>query len=376
MRYRTHLKVNLSIFENNIVKLKSLAKGCDILAMVKANGYGHGLVSLVSFAKREQGINEFGCATLGEAIRLRDELPSDEFEIYVFSDLQLDVPKCLDFYLTKRIIPVISCESDLETVLNNPLLKHLPLCLKFNTGMNRLGINYINAENVVKRLKANGRKSVYHLLSHFASSFEKIGDGDFTSIQYARFNEVKSLLKASGIDIERSSISNSGAIEQKFALHETHIRPGLIMYGLSSLSKDIRESSFWTGQNISTLETYVIRAFDVKKGTSVGYGASKVPVDGTIALIAIGYGDGFPTTYSGLELNLFGHNCKVFGRVNMDMVQLFFPSLHSSAIKEGEGVNIWSENNAEVLSIADQTGIIPYEIFCQLTVRVPRVYVR
>ena len=374
MRYRTRLIVDLDLLSSNIADLKSLAPDSRMLLMVKANAYGHGLVPLVRFCTTELGMKEYGCATLGEAIKLREELSDLEFEIYVFSDLQLDVEGGPDLYLNRRIIPVISSATDLDLVLNNKSFKHLPLCLKFNTGMNRLGLDSDKLDVIIKRLKNKSISSIYHLISHLSSSFVGIEDGDINHRQYDLFRDIKKSFEASGITVERSSIANSGAIEQKFALKETHIRPGLMMYGPSTLDKEVRSRSVWSGKNISRLESYVINTFSVKKGSVIGYGATPVQEDGIIAMIAIGYGDGFATSYRGLKLKLGDLTGVVAGRVNMDMIQLYFPNEDKVPFGAGDKIDIWTNNADDILSIAEQTGAIPYEIFCHLNVRVPRIY--
>ena len=117
MRFNSSLNVDLNILGSNVDKLKKLAIGKDIVFMVKSNAYGHGLVPTVSFAVKELGLKEFGCASLAEACELRDSLKDDEFDIYVFSDLNLDLKNCAEYYVQRRILPVISQMEDLELSL-------------------------------------------------------------------------------------------------------------------------------------------------------------------------------------------------------------------------------------------------------------------
>ena len=116
-------------------QIKKIAPRQSILFMVKADGYGHGMIPVARFACVELGIKEFGCATIQEAMNLREELNDLEFDIYVFSDIQIELHENVDIYLKKRIIPVISNVSELEYLLTNPEFRNFPLCLKFNTGM-------------------------------------------------------------------------------------------------------------------------------------------------------------------------------------------------------------------------------------------------
>ena len=373
MRFRTRLYVNLDILSDNYQKLKALVPGREILFMVKADGYGHGMIPLVNFGHNELGIKEFGVATMGEAKSLREELPGQKFEIYVFSDIQFQIESSKELLLNQRILPVISNFRDLDYVLSEKDFKYLPLILKFNTGMNRLGLSPSRLEEIINLIKSKGRKSIYHLMTHFSSASLAITNNQ-NQRQASVFKQIKTEFENHGLNIERSSMANSGAIEQNFALEETHVRPGLMLYGPKSLIPKLREDSHWDGQIVSRLETYIISVFEVNKGDPIGYGATICPQDGVMVIIALGYGDGFSTRFEGAELEYRGHMGKVFGRVNMDMTQILFKQEALKDIRVGEKFEIWNHNQDKILNFSDQTKTIPYELFCQLTSRVPRVY--
>lgn len=374
MRFRSRFVVDLNILESNFQCLKEICPNNDVLFMVKANAYGHGLLPIVEFSQRELGLKEFGCATLGEALYLRDELNDREFEIYVFSDIQIELKECSEHFLNKRIIPVISNMADLDYFLTDSRFKNFPLVLKFNTGMNRLGIDHTEVDRVVKKIKANGRNSIHHLMTHFANASMSMHKNKRNIFQLENFKQLKSTLISSGIALEKTSTSNSGSIEQGIGLEESHVRPGLIMYGPSSLMPNLREKSLWKGRVISQLETYVIRTFKVEKGQPVGYGATPCPENGIIAILALGYGDGFSTRYQGARFFHRGKEGRVMGRVNMDMIQVFFQEDDLSFLTHGDKFNIWDHNNENLYRLSDETATIPYEIFCSITGRVPKVY--
>ncbi|MCO4792118.1 MAG: alanine racemase [Bacteriovoracaceae bacterium] len=374
MRFRSRLFVDLSKFESNFSLLKEICPSNEVLFMVKADAYGHGAVPIVRFSYSELGIKEFGTATLGEALQLRQEIPDGEFEIYVFSDIQIYLKECAEQYLNRRIIPVISNKEDLDYFLKNSEFKHFPLTLKFNTGMNRLGLDIDQTEEIILDIKKSGRKSIYHLMSHFSSASLSMSKSKRNVQQLEKFDSLKNDFQSAGIDVERTSLSNSGAIEQKGGLSETHVRPGLMMYGPSSLIKPERPNSFWKGEIISRLETYIIRVFEVDRGMPLGYGATPCPDDGFVAIIALGYGDGFLTRFQGATIPYKGHLGKIVGRVNMDMAQVFFDKSAGEALKAGEVFTVWDHNPERFLDFAEQTGTIPYELFCLLTSRVPRTY--
>ncbi len=371
MRYRTKLVVDLKLLGENYTQLRKLAPANQILFMVKANSYGHGMIPIVRSAVEQLEIKEFGLATTGEALYLRQELPSLQFEAYVFSDVQIELQTCTDIYLHQRIIPVISSLSDLRFFLSHLQFRHFPLCLKFNTGMNRLGIVLNDLELVTDLLKKYQRREIYHLMSHLACSSRPLVPDDRNDQQYAAFTKIKQYLQDCGITVVKSSISNSGAIEQQFGLKtETHIRPGLMLYGPSSLGL----AGSWQGKNISRLETHVISFFPVKQGDAVGYGGASVPEDGRIALIALGYGDGLSTRYRGVKIACGPAQGEFFGRVNMDMAQIFFPGDQLPNLKEGDIFTVWSHDIQDIMRLSFQMETIPYELVCQLTGRIPREY--
>lgn len=351
-----------------------MAPESKVLFMVKADGYGHGMIPIVRYAQTELGISEFGCATIGEALKLREELNDLEFDIYVFSDIQLELLENADIYLKRRIIPVISNVSELDYILHTPEFKNFPICLKFNTGMNRLGLDPKDTPLIVGRLKQHGRTSVHHLITHYANASFPMDTNERNIDQRNRFGEIKQFFKDNGITLERTSQANSGAIEQKFSLDNTHIRAGLMMYGPSSLNAEAMEKGFFKGKLVSRLETYILRTFEVKAGTPIGYNSTPCPHDGVVAVLAIGYGDGFSTRYGGASLYHKGFRGVITGRVNMDMIQVLFPIEAKDQIKAHEIFTIWGENEGDLLRFSQETKTIPYELFCSLLPRIPRVY--
>jgi alanine racemase len=124
------------------------------------------------------------------------------------------------------------------------------------------------------------------------------------------------------------------------------------------------------------LETNVIRSYVASPGLEVGYGQTPVPCAGTIVLVALGYGDGIGRRWEGVDLpqKILGHPGKVFGRVNMDVAQIFLAQQTSLAIRPGMPITLWGHDPQDILSISDQLATIPYELTCQLTKRVPRIY--
>jgi alanine racemase len=371
-RLGSHLVVHLNRLRNNIEALKKRSASNKILFMVKADGYGHGLVEVVKFAYQDQGISEFGVATLGEAMTLRRHLADLPFEIYVFSDLQFFQPELVELYLENRLIPVISHEDDLKTLLEEPKFKNIPLCLKFNTGMNRLGLSLERVDYVIDSLKKAGHKKVFHLMSHLANASMAMESNNRNIWQREKFEVLKGQFKSSGIEVEYTSLGNSGALEQDFCREETHIRPGLMLFGPTSLAPQHKEKGWWQGEVISELKTKVINTFSVKKGDPLGYGSTPAPAAGVVAIIALGYGDGLSTRFQGATLYHKGVAGKICARVCMDMTYVLFPP--ETKIKRGEEFVVWGGDREKFMELAHETKTLPYELVIALTPRVPRLY--
>jgi len=374
MRNRSTFHIDLKKLGHNFSLIRDLYPNKSTLFMVKANAYGHGVLPIVRYCVQELNITEFGCASLAEAVYLRRELDTLEFDIFVFSDVRLGLEDGFSYYLDHRIIPVLSSLDELSIVLENRDFRFLPICLKFNTGMNRLGINIDDLDLVVEKLKRSSRFEIHHLITHIANGSMSLETNKRNIVQQENFKKVKSFLIDEKINILSSSMANSGLIEQGGGVEETHIRPGIIMYGPSCLLPQYQNKSLWKGQIISKLETYIVHTFEIKRGTPVGYGSSPCPKDGIVAIIAIGYGDGFMTKYEGASLYHKGHEGLIIGRVNMDMTYVLFPLEARKDLVDQDRFFIWGEEEKSFSQLCLKTKSIPHEVFSSLLPRVQRIY--
>jgi alanine racemase len=366
MRHSSFLEINFKLLAENMEKIRRLSGKALVLPMVKADAYGNGLIPVTQFLVQEEKIKKIGVATLGEALKLTKECPDLDTEYIVFSDTEIADSTNRQAYQDYNITPVIHQPEDLNHFLSDSKMKDVPLIVKVNTGMNRLGFTLNELEACMPRLKTRGIK---HLMTHFAYSYVPQKSGDKTTRQLEEFSKVKKLLADGGVAVEETSVSNSGAIEQKIGIDETYVRPGLMMYGPYSV-----EPRLWDGHQISRLVTKVIKTFPVKKGTPVGYGINVAGEDGFVAVLPVGYGDGLPTFASGVKLTVNGFPCSIFARVNMDMCFLMFSPDVAGKIKTGDVVEIWNNDNRAISDIAAQMKTIPYAIMCGITGRIPRIY--
>jgi alanine racemase len=367
MRHASFLEVNLGMMAENFKRIQDLAPKAEILPMVKANAYGNGLLPISQFLTNECGVKTIGCASLGEALTIFEESPGFKAQILVFSETELQNESVRDAYLSLNCIPVLYQRSDLEFMQKESSFSKVPLILKLNTGMNRLGLSLEDLEAHLPLLKKRG---VRHLLTHFARSSQVLKADDKTHKQFAEFLKMKSFLESSGVAIEETSVSNSGAIEQKFGVAETYVRPGLMLYGPPSVT----EPFLWKGHQVSRLVTKVLTSFPVKRGVPVGYGVNVPEKDGFIAIIPMGYGDGLIAYGSGTKVTVNGIEGRIFGRINMDMAFLFFEPEAQQKIKNGDRVELWNHDNRVIADIAAQNKTIPYQLMCGISSRIPRIY--
>jgi alanine racemase len=368
MRKDSFLHVYLDRLSQNLEKIRTLAPKANILPMVKANAYGHGLVPISEYLITEEKMTHLGCATRGEAIKLWQELEDFKGKVWVFSDTDILDSKAARTYLETSTLPVLHRYEHIERVVKDSDFKYLPLVIKLNTGMNRLGVEKDEWEKTADLLKRHGRKEIHHLLTHFSVSFHPLKPQDRTQRQYEEFNEAKKFFQAAGIHVASTSVSNSGAIEQKFGANESMIRPGIMMYGPGSVG------NLWNGECISELKTVVMKKFKAKRGTPIGYGINVLPEDATILVLPIGYGDGLFTFWSGVEFQLKKYKAKVFGRVNMDMAFIQLPVSAYEDFSIGEEISFWGKDWKEIVELGNQMKTHPYQIFCALSDRLSRVY--
>ncbi len=364
MRHSSQLIVSFPLLAENIKHIQSLAPASQILPMVKANAYGHGLLPVAKFLAHELKIQQIGVASLGEAMTLIKDEPAFPARVYVFSDTEILHPEYSQFYLYHDVLPVLHQVTDVKRVVEDMSFKRLPLVIKLNTGMNRLGVSKEEWRDLVSVLKKNNRFEIEHLMTHFACADMKLKAGDRTHRQYEMFKEAKAFFESQGLSIKTTSVANSGAISQRFGVEESFVRPGIMMYAGAENG----------GHNISMLQSKVMKVMEIKKGTPVGYGNHVAGDDGVVVILPLGYGDGVLTYASGTRLTVKGAACQLFARVNMDLSFLFFKTADFPNIKASEIIELWNHDPKVIVDIADQMKTISYQLLCAVSSRVPRIY--
>ncbi|UIP27711.1 alanine racemase [Photobacterium sp. TLY01] len=351
--------IDTRALRQNMRLIRQQAPGCKLLAMVKANGYGHGLEQVAAGLPDADG---FGVARIEEALSLRacgvvkPILLMEGF--YSPSDLPVLV--------TNNIQTVVHTIEQLEALEQATLEMPVKVWLKIDSGMHRLGVRPEEFQPFVDRLHASPNVAQpLRYMSHFACADEL--DSPVTDSQIQTFMSL-----TQGCRGERS-LANSAGILAWPDSHLEWIRPGIIMYGISPFADKAHSAEAYGMQPVMTLTSSVIAVRTVKQGEAVGYGGSWVSErDTKVGVVAIGYGDGYPRTApNGTPVLINGRLVPIAGRVSMDMLTVDLGPDASDQV--GDEAILWGQGlPAEV--IAEHVGTIAYELVTKLTSRVSMAY--
>ena len=361
--HETVLKVNLSALVENVRYFRSLLRPTTKLTcMVKAFAYGAGSVD-VSKALQASGLVDYlAVAVADEGVELRRAgitLP------IIIMDPEV---AAMDLILENNLEPNVYSHQSLKTVIaavESKGLEHYPIHIKIDSGMHRLGFYKEDIPWLVDRLTHQKAVSVRSVFSHLAGSDEAQFD-DFTLSQIKYFDscaeELKKGLKDEGII---KHICNSAGIERFTQFQFDMCRLGIGLYGFSFNGAQLR--------NVCSLETTILSVKTVKAGETIGYGRhTRLEEDRVIAVIPIGYADGFDRRFSnyGGEVYVRGKRCPVVGNVCMDQAMI---DVTEADARPGDPVEVFGEH-MPLQELADKLGTITYEILTSVSRRVQRIY--
>ncbi len=349
--------IDLSALQHNLCRVKAQAPDSKVMAVVKANGYGHGLRHV---AKHADEADAYGVARIEEALQLRacgvvkPILLLEGF--YSAGDLPILV--------TNNIQTVVHCEEQLFALEQAELETPVKVWLKIDSGMHRLGVRPEQFDDFVSRLEqcSNVVKPLRYM-SHFACADEL--NSNITLEQIALFNSLTA--KCYG---ERSLAASAGLLAWSQSQLDW-VRPGIIMYGVSPFNdKTAQELGY---QPVMTLKSRLIAVREVKKGESVGYGGIWTSEHDTkVGVIAVGYGDGYPRSApNGTPVWVNGRVVPTAGRVSMDMLTVDLGP--NATDKVGDEAILWGKE-LPVEEVARHIGTIAYELVTKLTPRVEMEY--
>lgn len=365
----TRALIDLAAYRANLDAVRSyVGSGVKILAVVKADAYGHGARRMAEEAVR-WGVDYLGVARIHEGIELRTA--GITHPILVF---EVPPPSHLETALQQNLqLTVVSLEGaalvdDVATRLGTKAKVHV----KVDTGMGRLGFRVADALSAVERISRMESLDLVGLYSHFATSEDP--DQTFAYRQLEKFQELVGSLEALGINVPLKHMANSGAIIALPGAHLDMVRPGIMLYGYPP-GREMEQR--FPVRPVLSLLSQVTFLKSVDPDVSISYGRKHfTDRQTTIATVPAGYADGFPRLLTGrADALVRGKRYQVVGTICMDAVMLDLGPDADAA--EGDTVTLIGCDGPERIDawdIAARIGTIPYEVTCLIPRRVPRIY--
>jgi len=361
---RCWAEIDLAALRHNLGVVRRLTGNrAGVMAIVKANAYGHGLREIASALA--EGVEIFGVASVAEAQIIRQSLPKAEVFI-----LGAALPWERDEIVSSGFIPCVSSFEE-AALFNEACGKgRIRVHLVIDTGMGRMGVWQDDAPGAAREMMRLPRIEIAGIATHLPCADE---DEAYTADELARFEKITARLCDEGIRAPLiHALSSAGVI--RFGSHaQGMVRAGLMLYGVSPVP------GFQTQLHpVMTLKTRVTLVRDLAAGRSVSYGRTYItPGAQRVATLAIGYADGYPRSLSGhgAEVLIHGRRCPVLGRVTMDqiMVDVTGPE---PVVPGDEAVLIGRQGDCEIpaTELAEKAGTIAWEIFTGIKGRVERIY--
>ncbi|MFI5303464.1 MAG: alanine racemase [Nitrospiria bacterium] len=365
--FPTIAEIDLSALLHNLGQVRNLiGPNRSIIAVVKADAYGHGAVK-ISQTLEEAGVNALGVALVQEGIELRQA--GVRIPILVMgSILKEQIPPLFKYQLTpvlfqSALIPLLEKEAEKRGIT-------MPVHIKIDTGMGRLGIQSDQVSYFINEILRNKRIKIEGIMTHLADADDT--DSKNLSNQLKLWGKILDELQEFQLKSPQIHLANSAAIASLRKLESNPVRPGLMLYGYSSVKK-LQPSL----EPVLTFKTRIVHLKTVPAGTPISYGGTFVTSrQSIIATLPVGYADGYWRALSNCgKVLIHGKRVPVVGRVCMDMTMIDVTKL--SNLDVGEEAVLIGKQGKEFISadeVARWIGTIPYEVLCGIGKRVPRIY--
>ncbi len=364
-------EVDLNAIKYNITNIRKMVKEREVIAVVKADAYGHGALD-VSPVLLENGATKLAVAVITEAMELRHGNINAPIMILGYTPLEF-AGDLINYDIEQTIFDIEYARRLSEIALN--LGKKAKIHISLDTGMGRIGflINDKSFQDVLEICSLEGIE-VIGLFTHFSTSDEE--DKTYTKEQFKKLVDFNEKLVKSGINISLKHVSNSGAIIDMPETYLDGIRAGIVLYGYYP-SKEVN------GQNLKlkkaiTIKTKVAHVKTLDEGMYISYGRKfKTKRKSVIATLPIGYADGYSRLLSGKgKVIINGNFAPVVGNICMDQCMIDVTDL--GEIKVGDEVIILGQEGDlrfDADDMAEAIGTINYEVLCMIKQRIPRVYI-
>ena len=365
----TWAEVDLDALAANLAAARRRVGDRRVLAVVKADAYGHGAVD-VARALEQEGVETFGVAIPEEGIELRRA--GIRAPILVLGGF---APPQADRLLDDGLVPAIFRQDQVESLGSAAARRGVRAAahLKIDTGMGRLGVPVADVPAFLAVVAGTPSVRLSGAFSHLAVADEP-GD-PFTARQIRLFEEAIGMVRAAGLPADDLHLANSAAILEHPPAWLTLVRPGLLLYGYAPSPKVTGTAL----RPVLTLRTRIIYIKDVPPGASLGYGRTFVARRATrVASLAIGYDDGLPRLVSNRgHVLVRGRRAPIVGRVSMDLTTIDVTDIPGAAL--GDEVIVLGGSGEDAVGadrLAAWAETISWEVLCGIGARVPRVYVR
>lgn len=366
------LEINLDAIAHNVRTIKEIVgRNTQIIAVVKANAYGHGAVE-VSQVALENGVAILAVGVVEEGIILRKAGIKAPILICGLT-LEDQLEPLLSYNLTPTICDLQILEALSKVAGENG--KTVGIHIKIDTGMGRLGVSPPKTLNFVKKISKMRNIKIEGIFTHLAATNEK--DGIYTKMQFDEYKKALLELEKEGINIPLKHIANSAAILNSSSMYLDAVRPGIILYGLFPSPKSERTVEL---KPAAEFKTKIIFLKKVSPGKSIGYGRTYITTKPTkVATLPVGYADGYSRLLSNKgEVLVRGERAPIIGRICMDLCMI--DVTHIPQIQIGDEVVLWGRQGSEIIwaeEIAGKIGSIVYEVICMVDKeRVPRVFIK
>ncbi|WP_339879975.1 alanine racemase [Pseudidiomarina gelatinasegens] len=358
----TRAEINRDALGHNAKIARQLAGKSHLLGVIKADGYGHGVLTVAEAISAH--VDAFAVAFIDEAITIRNAGFQHPIVLLEGCFSAAELPVCAHY----NFQPVVHQQQQLDAILTARMVRPLSVWLKVDTGMHRLGWPQAQVKSVYNELKASAQVGSVTMMSHFANAENQTHP--LNNHQLALFEEICAQTESKlDTSLATSAALVSSAIDM--TQHSGHwIRTGILIYGDNPVgnSKPLPEPLIAAMRLVAP----VIALREVKAGESVGYGGTwTAERPSLIATVAIGYADGYPRhAHNGTPVIINGQEAPLAGTVSMDMITVDVTDLNAIAI--GDDVELWGPN-LSVARVAKHADTISYDLLTSITARVPRV---
>ena len=371
----TRAEIDLTAFRHNLQNLrKYLDPQTRIMAVVKADAYGHGAVPCARIAVESGAANYLGAGVIEEGIELRENGLNAPILILgsIFPDEAED--------LVRHNLATILCTQPLAQALSKEAEKQdktVSVHIKVDTGMNRLGISPENLPALLDQVRNLKNLKIEAVSTHFSSADDE--DLSVTQAQLEKFQTALTILQKEGVHTPIVHCANTSALFKFPESHFNMVRPGLILYGVlpSPSLRPVIDQGENPFQPVMQWKSQIILLKPIAKNQPVSYsGSFTTPRDSLIATLPIGYADGLHRMLSNkMDVLIRGRRAPQVGNICMDMILIDVTDIPD--VQAGDEVVIFGRQGDEMISVEElavKGKTIPYEILCSVSKRVPRIY--